>query len=118
MLEVVLWHHEFLDGSGYPDGLAGTKIPDLVRLATICDIYSALIERRPYRPPLGPAEAFEILQRMEGKVEGALVRAFANIARQSAAALPDRSVRATLAGKAKVRSVKVDRHYQAGSTPT
>lgn len=86
ILEVVLWHHELLDGSGYPDGLVGTQIPDLVHLATICDIYSALIERRPYRPPLAPAEAFKILRGMEGKVEGALVRAFANIAKQSAAA--------------------------------
>jgi HD-GYP domain-containing protein (c-di-GMP phosphodiesterase class II) len=86
ILEVVLWHHELLDGSGYPHGLVGAKIPDLVRLATICDIYSALIERRPYRPPLAPAEAFKILHGMDGKVEGALVRSFAKIAEQCATA--------------------------------
>ena len=39
-------------GAVGPDGLAGAAIPDLVRLVTICDIHSALTERRPYRDPL------------------------------------------------------------------
>ncbi len=85
LLEVVLWHHELLDGSGYPDGLAGPQINDLVRLVTICDIYAALIERRPYRQAIEPARAFKILQEMEGKLEGALVRAFAQVAEKSTA---------------------------------
>jgi len=84
LLEVVLRHHELLDGSGYPDGLAGPQINDLVRLVTICDIYAALIERRSYRQAIGPAAAFKILQEMEGKLEGALVRAFAQVAEKSA----------------------------------
>ena len=70
-LLVVLRHHELLDGSGYPDGLVGSQIKDLVRLVTICDIYAALIERRPYRQVMEPAQAFKILQEMEGKLEGA-----------------------------------------------
>jgi putative nucleotidyltransferase with HDIG domain len=85
LLEVVLWHHELLDGSGYPDGLVGSQIKDLVRLVTICDIYAALIERRPYRQVMEPAQAFKILQEMEGKLEGALVRAFAQVVGKSAA---------------------------------
>lgn len=85
LLDVVLRHHELLDGSGYPDGLAGQEISDLVRLVTICDIYAALIERRPYREAVEPARAFKILQEMEGKLEGALVRAFAQVAEKSAA---------------------------------
>jgi putative nucleotidyltransferase with HDIG domain len=84
LLEVVLRHHELLDGSGYPDGLAGPQINDLVRLVTICDIYAALIERRSYRQAMEPAAAFKILQEMEGKLEGALVRAFAQVAEKSA----------------------------------
>jgi len=87
LLEVVLRHHELLDGSGYPDGLRGSQISDLVRLITICDIYAALIERRPYRHFMQPAEAFKFLQEMEGKLEGALVRAFAQVAAKSAAPL-------------------------------
>lgn len=85
VLEVVLRHHELLDGSGYPDGLAGPQINDLVRLVTICDIYAALIERRPYKAPMAPARAFSILQDMGEKLEGALVRAFAWVAESSAA---------------------------------
>ena len=85
LLEVVLRHHELIDGSGYPDGLAGPQINDLVRLVTICDIYAALIERRPYKQALEPASAFKILQEMEGKLEGALVQAFAQVAERSAA---------------------------------
>jgi putative nucleotidyltransferase with HDIG domain len=85
LLEVVLWHHELLDGSGYPDGLVGSQIKDLVRLVTICDIYAALIERRPYRQVMELAQAFKILQEMEGKLEGTLVRAFAQVVGKSAA---------------------------------
>ena len=85
LLEVVLRHHELLDGSGYPDGLVGSQIKDLVRLVTICDIYAALIERRPYRQVMEPAQAFKILQEMEGKLEGALVRAFAQVVVKSEA---------------------------------
>ena len=43
ILEVVLRHHELLDGSGYPDGFAGAQINDLVRLVTICDDLPAMI---------------------------------------------------------------------------
>jgi HD-GYP domain-containing protein (c-di-GMP phosphodiesterase class II) len=85
VLEVVLRHHELLDGSGYPGGLSGAQITDLVRLVTICDIYAALIERRAYRAPMEPARAFKTLQDMDGKLETALVRAFASVAEKSAA---------------------------------
>jgi putative nucleotidyltransferase with HDIG domain len=88
LLEVVLRHHEMLDGSGYPEGLTGSQITDLVRLVTICDIYAALIERRSYRQPMQPARAFKMLEDMDGKLEGALVRAFAQVAGKSAAAAP------------------------------
>ncbi|WP_449410652.1 HD-GYP domain-containing protein [Methylobacterium komagatae] len=80
MLAVVRSHHEFLDGSGYPDKLEGRAIPDLVRLVTICDIYGALIERRPYKAPVEPARAYTILAGMEGKVDRELLRAFKPIA--------------------------------------
>jgi len=85
MLDIVLHHHEMLDGSGYPDGLSGRQIGDLVRLVTICDIYAALIERRPYKSPTAPSRAFKMLEEMDGKLEGALVRAFATVAKKSAA---------------------------------
>ncbi|XYD10719.1 HD-GYP domain-containing protein [Methylobacterium sp. NMS12] len=76
MLQVVRSHHEMLDGSGYPDGLRAPEIPDLVRLVTICDIYGALIERRPYRPPMSGEAAYAILQSMSGRLDPDLVEAF------------------------------------------
>ena len=71
-------HHEMLDGSGYPDGLSGEAICDPVRLLTICDIYAALTEDRPYRPAMSQAKALTILRGMAPtKLEAALVEAFA-----------------------------------------
>lgn len=79
-LSVVRHHHEFLDGSGYPDQLRGGRISDLVRLTTICDIYAALIERRAYKPPLSPEEAYAQLSAMRGKLDMDLVKAFREVA--------------------------------------
>jgi HD-GYP domain-containing protein (c-di-GMP phosphodiesterase class II) len=80
ILDGVRHHHEYLDGSGYPDGLAGSEISDLVRLLTISDIFAALIEARPYRPPMPRSAAYEILCGMQGKLEAPLVRAFRKVA--------------------------------------
>lgn len=77
-LAVTRHHHEMLDGSGYPDGLSAAAIGDPVRLLTICDIYAALVERRPYKQPMSTVEALSILSGMEGKLEGGLIQAFAN----------------------------------------
>jgi putative nucleotidyltransferase with HDIG domain len=79
-LAVVRSHHEYLDGSGYPDGLRDKEIPDLVRLITICDIFAALIETRPYKAPMSAGEAYAILERMGTKLDPDLVRAFGRVA--------------------------------------
>jgi putative nucleotidyltransferase with HDIG domain len=79
-LDGVRHHHEYLDGSGYPDGLMAPEISDLVRLLTISDIFAALIESRPYRPPLSRQDAYKILCDMEGKLERPLVKAFRSVA--------------------------------------
>ena len=76
MLDVVLHHHEFLDGSGYPDGLRGDRISDIVRLTTIVDIYSALVEARAYRVPFTHAKAFAIMEQMKGKLDPHMLQAF------------------------------------------
>jgi putative nucleotidyltransferase with HDIG domain len=80
VLDGVRHHHEYLDGSGYPDGLAGADISDLVRLLTISDIFAALIEFRPYRPAMSRPDAYRILCGMDGKLEHALVKAFQRVA--------------------------------------
>jgi putative nucleotidyltransferase with HDIG domain len=80
ILDGVRHHHEYLDGSGYPDGLTAPEIPDLVRLLTISDIFAALIESRPYRPAMPRQKAYEILWGMGDKLERPLVRAFRKVA--------------------------------------
>lgn len=80
ILDGVRHHHEYLDGSGYPDGLTAPKISDLVRLLTISDIFAALVESRPYRPPMARPDAYKILCEMDGKLERSLVKAFRNVA--------------------------------------
>jgi len=80
VLDGVRHHHEYLDGSGYPDALKATQISDLVRLLTISDIFAALIESRPYRPAMPRPHAYEILCGMDGQLERSLVKAFRNAA--------------------------------------
>lgn len=78
VVDAVLHHHEMLDGSGYPDGLAGGQITDLNRIMTICDVFGALLERRAYKPSMSAVAAFDVLSGMgrEGKLELPLLRAF------------------------------------------
>ena len=80
ILDAVRHHHEYLDGSGYPDALGAADITDIVRILTISDIFSALIEHRPYRPTMPREQAYEIIQGMQGKLERPLVIAFKEVA--------------------------------------
>ena len=80
ILDGVRHHHEYLDGSGYPDALKASEISDLVRLLTISDIFAALIESRPYRPAMSRQDAYVILRQMDGKLERPLVKAFQKVA--------------------------------------
>jgi len=76
MLDMVLHHHEYLDGSGYPHGIGSNEISDLVRMITIADVFGALIETRPYRPRMPARVAFETLVDMGPRLDQDLVRAF------------------------------------------
>ena len=80
MLDVVLHHHELLDGTGYPNGLRGNQISDIVRLTTIVDIHTALVEQRPYRLAFTHAKAFAIMEDMHGKLDPHLLQAFRPVA--------------------------------------
>lgn len=55
--EMILQHHERLDGSGYPDGLAGDAIVEEARILAVADVVEAISTHRPYRPALGPEKA-------------------------------------------------------------
>lgn len=80
ILDAVRHHHEYLDGSGYPDALSAESIKDIVRILTISDIFAALIEHRTYKPTMPRETAYGILQDMNGKLEKPLVEAFREVA--------------------------------------
>jgi HD-GYP domain-containing protein (c-di-GMP phosphodiesterase class II) len=58
--------HERWDGMGYPDGLRGEEIPLGARIITICDSFRAMLDRRPYKPPMAVADAVAELRRCAG----------------------------------------------------
>ncbi|MEZ4586842.1 MAG: HD domain-containing phosphohydrolase [Gemmatimonadales bacterium] len=66
VIPLVRWHHEKLDGSGYPDGIGGAEIPFLVRVLTVSDIFDALVSERPYRPAWSAERALALLQAGRG----------------------------------------------------
>lgn len=80
VVEAVLQHHEYLDGSGYPSGIRGENISPLARTLTVCDVYGALVEHRPYKPAKPPADALYVLISMAqaGKLDFGIVRTFAD----------------------------------------
>lgn len=66
LADLVLYHQEAYDGTGYPDGLAGSQIPLGARIIRVSDTFDALISDRPYRPRKSLEEAKAELRRMAG----------------------------------------------------
>ena len=66
--EIAIAHHENWDGSGYPYGLKGDKIPLAGRIAKVADVYDALRSRRSYKEPLSHAEAMRIFSEGDERV--------------------------------------------------
>ena len=67
VLPIIRSHHEKWDGTGYPDGLKGEEIPLLARILQVADIYDALTSKRPYKAPLKPERALEIMKVETGR---------------------------------------------------
>lgn len=65
--EMVLHHHERLNGSGYPDGLVGDELSREVRILGLCDVVGAMASRRPYRPPRTREEVVQVIKKGVGK---------------------------------------------------
>ncbi len=66
-IDLIKYHHECYDGSGYPYGLKGENIPLWARIVTIVDVYHALTSKRPHREPMSRQEAIERLVEGKGK---------------------------------------------------
>ncbi len=64
--EYVLFHHERINGSGYPDGLTGSETPLGAQIVGIAESFVTLTETRPFRPSVSDSEALETLRMSEG----------------------------------------------------
>ena len=60
------WHHERWDGSGYPDGLSGEKIPVAARLMALADVFDALISKRVYKASIPFATVRTMIAEQKG----------------------------------------------------
>ncbi|MEN2984817.1 MAG: HD domain-containing phosphohydrolase [Dictyoglomaceae bacterium] len=66
VLEIIVQHHERLDGSGYPEGLKDKEISLPVRIVSVADVVEAMVSHRPYRPPLGIDKALKEIEENKG----------------------------------------------------
>jgi diguanylate cyclase (GGDEF)-like protein/putative nucleotidyltransferase with HDIG domain len=81
--DMVAHHHEFFDGSGYPDGLAGDQIPLGARIIAIADAYDTITSERTYKKARAPEEAFQELDRCgNAQFDPELVRIFVSRLRE------------------------------------
>jgi putative nucleotidyltransferase with HDIG domain len=75
--DAILYHHEHIDGSGYPAGLIGSEIPLTSRILAICSTYDTLTARETYRSPMTPQDAIAEMRRVSGRqLDGDLVESF------------------------------------------
>jgi HD-GYP domain-containing protein (c-di-GMP phosphodiesterase class II)/c-di-GMP-binding flagellar brake protein YcgR len=98
-LAVVLYHHEAMDGSGYPDGLFGTQIPRYARIGHIVDVFDALISKRVYKEALSRDDALNLMRtRMSASFDMEMLEAFCEFLgrRESGRAKPRRRLRIDL----------------------
>lgn len=75
--DAILYHHESIDGSGYPAGLIGNEIPLPSRILAVCNVYDTLTARDSYRSPMTPQDAIAELRRVAGRqLDAEIVDAF------------------------------------------
>jgi putative nucleotidyltransferase with HDIG domain len=75
--DAILYHHESVDGSGYPAGLIGNEIPLASRILAVCNVYDTLTARDSYRSPMTPQDAIAELRRVAGRqLDAEIVDAF------------------------------------------
>ncbi|MCC7230061.1 MAG: HD domain-containing protein [Fimbriimonadaceae bacterium] len=80
-IPIIRWHHERLDGSGYPDGLRGDQIPLLVRITSVADVFDAMTSSRAYRAAMAIDDACDVMRKMAkaGELDPEIVDILAEI---------------------------------------
>lgn len=82
-IEIAQNHHEKYDGSGYPSGISGDKIPLSARIVAVVDVFDALMSKRPYKEPFSFEETMRIIEEGKGKhFDPDIVDAFKTVAYQ------------------------------------
>ena len=66
VVNIILYHHERFDGSGYPYGLKGANIPLEARVVAVADVYDAITSDRPYRKAYGMPKALAVMESLKG----------------------------------------------------
>ena len=81
VIPLIRWHHERLDGRGYPDGLSNAEIPLLVRMLSVADVFDALSSKRPYRDAIPYEQCLKTLveNAAGGGLDADLVQLFCEI---------------------------------------
>jgi HD-GYP domain-containing protein (c-di-GMP phosphodiesterase class II) len=81
-VDIVGYHHEKFDGSGYNSGIEGGVVPEIARIFAIADVFDALSSRRPYKEPFSYDETIDIIRAGRGNhFDPSFVDAFESIAR-------------------------------------
>jgi putative nucleotidyltransferase with HDIG domain len=81
-------HHEKLDGTGYPKGIAGRDLNELARMASIVDIFGALTDRRVYKDPMSPEKALGVMSEMKTAIDLKLLGLFRELLLDAASDAP------------------------------
>jgi HD-GYP domain-containing protein (c-di-GMP phosphodiesterase class II) len=66
ILSIVHFHHERIDGKGYPNGLQGDEIPFWARIVAVADTFDAMTSSRPYRKKMTKEKALQIIEDVRG----------------------------------------------------
>jgi hypothetical protein len=76
VMDVCRHHHERVDGTGYPDGLAGEQISLLSRMGAVCDVYDAVTSNRPYKTGWDPAQSLSQMAGWKGHFDPKIFQSF------------------------------------------
>ncbi|MCH7824406.1 MAG: FHA domain-containing protein [Acidobacteria bacterium] len=119
--DIVLQHHEKMDGSGYPYGLEGEETSIGARIIAVCDVFEGVTSNRPYRKPMKPERVVKLLEGEAGdKLDAEVVGIFLGIYEEAGfkkgeVARPDKGVKAK-ASKKKAKKKKAKKKSSAKST--